>query len=216
MAKTAKVYVTLGRNQHGSGCAGLSKQLTPNVTYARRPAVFLDRDGVINENRADYVKSWQEVVILPGAFEAIRRLASSDYVIAVVTNQSPIGRGIITEQTVDGIHARLVMAIEAAGGRVDGAFYCPHHPEEGCDCRKPQPGLLLQAAEELALDLANSWFVGDARSDVEAALNAGCRPIMVRTGRGEVQLPRLTPAQRARTHVVPDLAAAVDLILDGV
>lgn len=180
-----------------------------------RPAVFLDRDGVINENRRDYVRSWAEFSFLPQAFPALRRLAASPFAVVVVSNQSAIGRGLVEQSTVEEIHRRMTRQIEAQGGRLDGVFYCPHRPDEGCDCRKPQPGLLLAAAAALELDLARSFLIGDAESDVLAALNAGCFPLLVRTGLGKEHLASLSPHLLARCHVFADLNEAVDWILDG-
>jgi len=175
-------------------------------------AIFLDRDGVINENRDDYVKAWEEVCFLPGVFEALARLAATPFRIVITTNQSPIGRGILTRAQVETINRRLVTEIEARGGRVDRVYYCPHRPDEGCDCRKPRPGLLLRAAQELELDLGRSYLVGDAVSDVEAALAAGVQPVMVRTGRGAAQ-ERLLRDKWPQVPVVADLGKAVEWIL---
>jgi len=176
-------------------------------------AVFLDRDGVINENRDDYVKSWEEIRFLPGVFKALARLSLTTFRIVLVSNQSPIGRGILTEEQVEAINGRLVAEIEAHGGRVDGVYYCPHHPDDQCECRKPQPGLLLQAARELDLDLTQSYLIGDAVSDVEAALAAGCSPILVLTGRGQQQRTLLRRQGVEHVPLAPDLSAAVHLIL---
>ena len=115
------------------------------------------------------MKSWEEVHFLPGAFEALRRLSRSDYVLVLVTNQSAVGRGIVTLDKTMEINERVVAEIKTKGGRVDASYICPHHPDEGCDCRKPAPGMLLRAAEELKLDLARSYAVGDAVSDIQAA-----------------------------------------------
>lgn len=181
---------------------------------AARPAVFLDRDGVINHNRSDYVKSWKEFVFLPGALEAIARLAASAYAVVVVTNQSAIGRGIIPVAAVDDIHRRMVKRVRSAGGRIDAVSLCPHQPDEGCLCRKPAPGMLREAAGQLSLDLSAAYLVGDAESDMMAAHAAGCCPVLVMSG-------RTTPEQfvewgpiRERTVVQPDLEAAVSWILD--
>jgi len=176
-------------------------------------AVFLDRDGVINENRDDYVKGWEEIRFLPGVFQALARLAATPFRIGLVTNQSAIGRGILTTEQVEEINRRLVEEIEAHGGRIDGVYYCPHRPDDGCDCRKPRPGLLLRAARELDLELDRSYLIGDAASDVEAAMAAGCRPILVLSGLGQRQ--RLLVQQQGYDHVlvVRDLAEAVGLIL---
>jgi len=178
-------------------------------------AVFLDRDGVINENRADYVKSWEEFVFLPNVFEPLQLLAQNHTAIVVVSNQSAIGRGLVRPEVVEGIHRRMRIEVLRRGGRIDAVFYCPHHPDDGCDCRKPRPGLLLRAARELGIDLAGSYLIGDAISDVEAALAAGCSPIFVLTGRGQEQRPLLQPRGHDGIPVVRDLEQAVTLILDG-
>lgn len=158
------------------------------------PALFLDRDGVIIENRASYVQSWADVRFYPGALEALRRTKSSPYKIVIVTNQSAVGRGIISLETADEINRRLVKTIEEHGGRVDGLFMCPHAPSDGCACRKPAPGLLLQAAQALSLDLGQSILIGDALSDLQAGQAAGIRQIvLVRTGRGSEQERLVVP-----------------------
>jgi len=176
-------------------------------------AVFLDRDGVINENRDDYVKGWEEVRLLPGALEALARLAATPFRIVLITNQSAIGRGILTPAQVEATNRRLVEEIETHGGRIDGVYYCPHHPDDGCECRKPRPGLLLRAGRELGLELERSYLIGDAVSDVEGAIVAGCRPILVLTGRGQEQRPLLRQRGYDHVAVVRDLAEAVGLIL---
>jgi histidinol-phosphate phosphatase family protein len=178
-----------------------------------RAAIFLDRDGVINENRADYVKSWEEYRFLPGVFEPLRRLAQSPFAIVVISNQSPINRGILAQSEVEEINRRMIEEIQASGGRVDAVFYCPHRPDENCHCRKPRPGLLLQAAERFELDLSRSYLVGDALSDVEAALAVGCRPILVLTGLGREQLPLLRARGYNGYQVAADLQQAVEWIL---
>ncbi len=179
----------------------------------RRPAVFLDRDGVLNQNRADYVRTWEQVVFLPGVFEALQRLAASPFAVVVITNQSAVGRGLMTAEGLAAIHRAIVRQVQQAGGRIDAVYACPHRPEDGCNCRKPRPGMLLQAAVDLAIDLEQSYLVGDARSDVQAGLAAGCRPVMVRTGRGLKQMTGLAADGLIGTPVVADLAAAVAWIL---
>jgi D-glycero-D-manno-heptose 1,7-bisphosphate phosphatase len=180
---------------------------------AQRPAIFLDRDGVIIENRSDYCLTWEQVVILPGVIEALARLGTSPYAVVIITNQSAVGRGLIDRATADDINARLVAGIRAAGGRIDGVFMCPHAPEAGCDCRKPRPGLILQASERLVLDLSRSILIGDALSDLEAARSAGVgRSILVRTGRGHEQLESAEAQLRQSIHSASDLSAALDSI----
>lgn len=178
-----------------------------------RRAIFLDRDGVINENRADYVKSWEEYRFLPGVFSPLKRLAQSPFIIIVITNQSAINRGLVARSVVEEINRRMIGEIQAHGGRVDAVFYCPHRPDENCDCRKPKPGLLLQAAEHFGIDLSRSYLIGDALSDIAAGLAAGCYPILVLTGRGREQLPLLQAGAYNGYHVAPDLQRAVEWIL---
>lgn len=179
------------------------------MTNALHRAVFLDRDGVINRNRADHVKSWAEFEFLPGALASLQRLARLPCLVIVVSNQSIIGRGLVSQSVVDEIHQRMMAEIDAAGGRIDAVFYCPHRPDEGCGCRKPQPGLLLHAARELAIDLTRSFLIGDAESDVRAAQAAGCLPLLVRTGRGQAQELLLRQQGLDSVIVVDDLASAV-------
>ncbi len=181
---------------------------------ALRPALFLDRDGVIIENREDYLRAWDQAAIIPGVLSALARARSSPYAIVIITNQSAIGRGLIDRSTADEINARLVAAIQDAGGRVDGVFMCPHAPEAGCDCRKPQPGLVLQAARALSVDLARSVLVGDALSDILAARAAGVpQAILVRTGRGNEQLSLAGDAALADICIYDNLPQALDAIL---
>ncbi len=177
------------------------------------PAIFLDRDGVINANRSDYVKSWAEFEFLPGALAAIRALSTLNWPIIVVTNQSAVGRGIIPPTVVEDIHRRMLAAIRRAGGRITEVRYCPHHPDEGCGCRKPRPGMLRAAAQRWGIDLQRSVLVGDAMSDILAAHAVGATPILVLTGRGPEQLTALRNADIDHFHLVPDLPAAVEWLL---
>lgn len=186
--------------------------MASSVTGPRQPAVFLDRDGVINENRSDYVKSWEEFVFLPRSLAALRALAAGGAPTIVISNQAAIGRGLVARATVDAIHRHMGEAISAEGGRIDAVYYCPHHPAEGCDCRKPRPGLLLQAAAAYQIDLQRSYFIGDSIGDVEAALAVGCSPILALTGLGAAQLALLPQRGHYGVPVVEDLAAAVALI----
>ncbi len=192
--------------------------LLPVYAYNRRmpplrSAVFLDRDGVIIENRADYVKSLAESKFIPGAVEALARLAKTDWLIVIVTNQAAIGRHIITRETAEAINEYVVRTIVAAGGRVDGVYVCPHTPDDGCACRKPAPGLLLQAAAELGIDLEASVMIGDAVSDVRAALAAGAKPVFLLTGLADRLEVELAQARQLNAAVYPGLAAAVNDLL---
>jgi D-glycero-D-manno-heptose 1,7-bisphosphate phosphatase len=153
------------------------------------PAIFLDRDGVIIENRPSYIRSLDDVAFIPGALDALVRLSRAQCKIVIVTNQSAIGRGLITQQEGYEINRFVIKRIEQAGGRVDATFICPHRPDQVCHCRKPKPGLLHEAAKALRIDLASSAIVGDALSDLQAGQAAGLsRLYLVRTGRGEMQL----------------------------
>jgi D-glycero-D-manno-heptose 1,7-bisphosphate phosphatase len=153
------------------------------------PALFLDRDGVIVENRPDYIRSWADVYIFPQALEALIKVRIAPYKIIIVTNQSVVGRGVISLSEAEAINQRLVAEIEAAGGQIDAVLMCPHAPQDNCACRKPRPGLLLQAAELYSIDLENSILIGDAVSDLLAGQAAGVqKTVLVRTGRGADQI----------------------------
>lgn len=171
--------------------------------------VFLDRDGVINENRPDHVKSWEEFVFLPGALDALRLLRQDGWTTIVITNQAVIHRHIVPQPVVDGINHRMVQVVEQHGGRIDAVLYCPHRPEESCRCRKPQPGLLLQAADRFGLQLDQCYLIGDALTDITAGQAVGCRCILVLTGRGRRQLMSHEAGRYRSYHVATDLAAAV-------
>jgi D-glycero-D-manno-heptose 1,7-bisphosphate phosphatase len=151
-------------------------------------AIFLDRDGVICENRPDHVKGWHEFRFLPGAKYSLAALSRLDLPIIVVTNQAIVGRGIVPASVVDDIHRRMVAEVEAYGGRIDRVVYCPHRPEDRCGCRKPEPGMLLQVADEMGIDLSQSYLVGDAATDLMAGQLVGCQLLFVLTGRGLQQL----------------------------
>ena len=152
------------------------------------PAIFLDRDGVLIENRPSYILRWEDVHLFPQALTALARATCSPWKIVLVTNQSAIGRGLISLEMAWEINRRLVSVIEQAGGRIDGVYMCPHAPQDSCACRKPKPGLLLQAAQELSLDLSQSLVIGDTLSDLQAGQAAGVhQTVLVRTGLGAIQ-----------------------------
>jgi D-glycero-D-manno-heptose 1,7-bisphosphate phosphatase len=135
--------------------------------------MFLDRDGTLIED-VGYIADPDHVRVLPGAAAALRDLAGEGYAIVVISNQSGVGRGMFDIETVWAVDAEMRRRFAADGVAIDASYYCPHGPDDGCECRKPSPGMLLQAADELELDLARSWMVGDRDSDVEAGLAAGC------------------------------------------
>lgn len=165
----------------------------------RRPAVFLDRDGVLCENRSTYVKSWSEFQWIPGARSALRALARLGLPVVMVTNQSAINRGLTTTQQVRDLHIKMLRAIAESHGRLDGIYVCPHRPDEGCACRKPGVALFRQAADDLSLDCARSYLIGDSLADLQAGWALGMQVILVRSGLGretEVRLPAHAPAVR--------------------
>ncbi|MGC3989247.1 MAG: HAD-IIIA family hydrolase [Chthoniobacteraceae bacterium] len=178
------------------------------------PAVFLDRDGTVVRDPG-WINDPATLELLPGAGEAIRRLNRSEYLTVLVTNQPVIARGECDEATLERIHARMEALLGADGAFLDAIYYCPHHPDSGfpgerpelkikCNCRKPAPGMLLQAAEELNIDLARSWMIGDSWRDIDAGAAAGVRNLLI----GESELKKAEPAAR-----VIDLQEAVELVL---
>lgn len=178
------------------------------------PAVFLDRDGVLIENRSDYVRDWSHVSIFPDTPGALSSLRNAGYKIVIVTNQSAVGRGLISLKTAREINRRLVEYLQRKGGHIDAVYMCPHRPQDACDCRKPRPGLLLQATMELSLDLKRSWLIGDAWSDLLAGQAADIHQvILVKTGRGNSELLQSKPDTLERYIVAEDLSAAARIVL---
>ena len=169
--------------------------------------VLLDRDGIINRMRPDYVKRWEEVEIIPGALDTLARLSGGGCELIVLTNQSAIGRGLVSQKTVDDIHDRIAALIEGRGGKIRAFLVCPHTPADACDCRKPAPGLLFRARDEFGVDLSTAVMVGDQLSDVEAAGAAGCRAILLDPGGDMGRKPE------AAWTTARSLSDAADLIL---
>lgn len=176
--------------------------------------VILDRDGTINADSADFVKSPSEWKPLPGALEAIARINHAGWHVVVATNQSGLGRGLFDVASLNAMHAKMHTMLAAVGGRVDAIFYCPHGPDEGCRCRKPEPGLFEQIAERYGLDLADMPAVGDSLRDMVAAVSAGCEPHLVLTGKAQAlggkPLPESYPLG---TIVHEDLAAFAEYLV---
>ncbi|MCF8056555.1 MAG: D-glycero-beta-D-manno-heptose 1,7-bisphosphate 7-phosphatase [Desulfocapsa sp.] len=187
---------------------------------APQPAVFIDRDGTINEQMG-YINHTCRFQVLPGAAEAIKRLNDASIPVVVVSNQSGLARGYFPEELLDAVHKKMTSLLAEKGAHVDGIYYCPHHPEAIeerfraiCTCRKPKPGLVYQAAEELHLDPERSYVVGDRWSDIKTAANCGARSVLVRTGYGRGDELYIGPQQEIQPdHVAEDLADAVDWIL---
>lgn len=178
--------------------------------------VILDRDGVINQDSDDYVKSLEEWIPYPGAIDAIARLSRAGWTVAVATNQSGIARGYYTEATLSDMHAELRRLVSEAGGEIAHIARCPHGPDDGCNCRKPLPGLLEQIRDALELTtLSGSWMVGDSLRDLQAGDAMGCQRVLVRSGKGKRTLakhPELA-ATDSETHVFEDLAEFVDWLI---
>lgn len=173
--------------------------------------VILDRDGVINHDSAQYIKSPEEWKAIPGSLEAIVRLKQNGYRVVVATNQSGIGRGLFDMDTLNRMHVKMQRALGELGGRLDAIFYCPHTADSKCDCRKPKPGMLHRIASTFNVDLTGIPVIGDSLRDLQAGAAVGGQPILVLTGKGETT--RDEPDLPAGTLVFADLAAAVDHLL---
>ena len=145
--------------------------------------IILGRDGILNEFREDHIKAPEEWVAVPGALEAVSRLNHAGWHVVVATNQSGIGRGMIDMAAVNAVHAYMLQRLQALGGRIDAVFFCPHTPEDNCDCRKPLPGLMQDIGHRYGVDLRLVPMVGDTLRDLQAAQAAGCEPHLVRSGR---------------------------------
>jgi len=179
---------------------------------AQRPGlVMVDRDGVINEESGDFIKSVAEWRPIKGSLEAIAALTRAGWRVAVVTNQSGIGRGLYDEATLAKIHEHMRARVRAAGGELAGVYYCPHLPEDGCECRKPRPGMFRALERELGVSVVGAPYIGDRLSDVEAAEAVGAQPMLVRTGTGAATEAVLGAR---RVPVFDDLAAAAGSLLD--
>ena len=174
--------------------------------------VILDRDGVINEDSDDYIKSPVEWHPLPGSLEAIAKLNHFGFKVAVATNQSGLARGLFSIDELNAIHHKFHQALDRIGGQLECLVFCPHGPDDGCACRKPKPGLLLQIKERLGVDLDNVPVVGDAMRDIVSAQTVGAYPILVKTGKGHRTLTRHA-SELYDIPVLPNLAAAVETIL---
>ena len=179
----------------------------------QKAAIFLDRDGVIIENQANYVLSWDDVEIFEQAMETLARYSDQNYLFIIVTNQSPVGRGLISFDHAMSINARLIEIIESRGGRIDGAYICPHAPQENCNCRKPKPGMLLKAAKEFDIDLSRSVMIGDALTDLKAGIEAGVsKTILLKTGRGVDQMSLMQKGEFENSEIYKDLSYAFSRI----
>jgi len=173
--------------------------------------VILDRDGVINYDSDDFIKNVDEFVFLPGSIEAIARLNQAGYRVAVATNQSGVGRGYFDLDTLNQMHTKLQRALAAIGGQIEMIAYCPHTPDDECECRKPKAGMLLDIARRMNVSLNNTPVIGDSLRDLESARSVGAQPILVKTGKGERTLAKGKGLEGV--PVYDNLAAAVDALL---
>lgn len=175
-----------------------------------QPALFLDRDGVFIENRASYVRSWEDVAFFPQALAALARIREIPYKIIVVTNQSAVGRGILSLETAVALNNRILEVVREGNGRIDASYLCPAQPGTDDPCRKPRPGMLLQAAQEHNLDLSQSYMIGDALTDIQAGQAAGVKQaILLLTGRGADQAKRPLAQTLSAFATFADLSVAL-------
>ncbi len=176
--------------------------------------VFLDKDGVINQDSPDYIKSWSEVAFIAGSLDAIKRLTEAHFSIILITNQSAINRKLMTREGLDYMLNKLVHTVADSGGEITDIFYCPHTPEEGCECRKPLPGLIHQACRRYAIDLASACMIGDSTRDIECGKAAGCGySILVKTGNGLTAEKELLKKGLFPEYIAGDLEDASDWLV---
>ena len=183
-------------------------------TQPLRKVVFLDRDGVINRDSPDYIKSWSEFEFLPGSLEAITLLTLNEFATIIITNQSVINRKMVSRKELDYMHTMMKKAVTTNGGQITDIFYCPHVPEERCDCRKPNPGLILKAKQKYGIHISTSVMVGDSAKDIECARNAGCGlAVLVKSGNGSLAEKILKEKQIVPDFIARDLLEAVGWII---
>jgi D-glycero-D-manno-heptose 1,7-bisphosphate phosphatase len=178
--------------------------------------VVLDRDGVINQDSANFIKNTNEWIALPGSLEAIALLNQSGFRVALATNQSGVGRGLYDMATLNAIHDKMHRALAQVGGRIDALFYCPHTADDNCSCRKPKTGMIDDIARRFSMDLTEVFAVGDSLRDLQAFAEAGCKPILVRSGKGEETLANAKLPNQSlpnNTIIFADLAEAVQHIV---
>lgn len=192
------------------------KNSEQNQRVNPKKTVFIDRDGVINRDSPDYIKCREEFHLLPGSLEAFRLLHENGFTAIVVTNQSVIGRKFTTPEELRLIFAKMTEAIDSSGGHVTDIMFCPHLPSDQCHCRKPAPGMILDARDRHAIDLSTAVMIGDSVKDIECAANAGVgRAVLVRTGNGKKALEKLMEKGLSPDHVADDLLDAVKWLISN-
>lgn len=185
-------------------------------TKLLKNVVFIDRDGVINKDSPDYIKSWAEFKFIPGSIDAIKLLNLNGFITIIITNQSVINRNMVSLDGLEYIHSMMKSACKSGGGKIKDIFYCPHIPEDRCDCRKPEPGLIRKAQKTYHIDLAHSVMVGDSAKDIICARNAGCaHSILVKTGNGVDAEKFLAQKNIFPDHVAEDLLGAAKWIVSN-
>ena len=180
--------------------------------------VILDRDGVINEDSNEFIKTREEWVPIDGSIEAIARLTKAGFCVVVATNQSGLGRGIFGPDELEAMHEKMQELVSAAGGEIAGVFYCPHHPDDDCDCRKPKAGLLDAIERAFTTSVQGAAVIGDSLRDLQAGMSKGCRPILVKTGKGQKTLSELeqSPNNALKDlQIFDNLANAADHLISS-
>ena len=178
--------------------------------------VILDRDGVINKESDAFVKNADEWLPIKGSIKAIARLYKAGFTVVVTTNQSGLGRGLFEVSDLDAMHKKMTTLVEQAGGKLAGIFYCPHHPDDNCDCRKPKAGLIDQVEQALSVSAKGAFAIGDSQRDLEAGITKGCTPILVKTGKGQKTLQQIVVEQNTAFHnlaIYNSLADAAEEII---
>jgi D-glycero-D-manno-heptose 1,7-bisphosphate phosphatase len=176
--------------------------------------IILDRDGVINEDSDDFIKSPEEFIPIPGSFDAITRLCHAEYKVVIATNQSGIARGYYDLDALNAIHSKMHRLLGVHGGKIDAIFFCPHGPDDNCECRKPKAGMLCDIADRYDLSLTNIPFIGDSLRDIEAGRAAGAAPCLVKTGKGLRTLESSKETDLKGIPIYNDLNDAVNHILN--
>jgi len=178
--------------------------------------IILDRDGVINYDSDDYIKNEDEWIPLPGSIEAISHLTNAGFTVCVATNQSGLARGLFDEFDLARMHEFMRTQVEEQGGKIEAIFYCPHGPDQGCECRKPATGMLEQIENQFSQSVHNAWFIGDTEKDIDAAIAKHCKPILVLTGKGSLTKSTINPDKLSNVPVFDDLfSAAMFVIADA-
>jgi D-glycero-D-manno-heptose 1,7-bisphosphate phosphatase len=181
-----------------------------------KKVVFLDRDGTINRDSRDYIKSREEFEFLPGSLKAIEELTANGFTIVVITNQSALPRKLISLEELERIHTMMCKTVQSNKGKLKDIFYCPHMPDDDCDCRKPAPGLILRAQSKYSIDLADAVMVGDSHRDIECGHTAGCgNTVLVKTGIHEKSVQRLAEKGIVPDYVAEDLYQAAQWIISN-